>query len=513
MRRIVSLWLPHFITEHPWQQTLGSREQSFAKVRRSQNRLELAGVNGPAHKLGLYGGQPLSDATAMVPDLITLSENAMTQRIDHQAADHLVHWLGQFSPWISLDETLPDAGFIDIKGGLNIWIDASGCTRLFGGERSYLETLHNKLNTLGLTGCLAMADTPGAAWALARYGQGNLAVCPSNQQRDWLKFLFLIALRLPDQTVENLDKVGLRQIGDLYDLPSAPLALRYGQDVARKLKQALGLEREAINTANGTEPLQSHFRFQDAVWDQDSVQSTLRSLTFHLCDRMSKQGLGAQRFRLGLFSPKGEVYGLEIGLVEASQDPAHCYRLIQAQSEKIELVFAIEVVALTVTFTGPVQSNQQSAFGQDNQTNGLASLFDGLRFRLGEKAVYRPAIHESHIPEFSAGPSFHLPLGTAAKDRLPVQRRSKRWRPLHLLAKPQPIDIDADARLRPARLKWRQREQDLVSVEGPERISPEWWEKRQEDYRDYYQVRDATGRAYWIFYSKNQKRWFLHGEA
>jgi len=58
MRRIVSLWLPHFITEHPWQQTLGSREQSFAKVRRSQNRLELAGVNGPAHKLGLYGGQP-----------------------------------------------------------------------------------------------------------------------------------------------------------------------------------------------------------------------------------------------------------------------------------------------------------------------------------------------------------------------------------------------------------------------------------------------------------------------
>jgi len=84
---------------------------------------------------------------------------------------------------------------------------------------------------------------------------------------------------------------------------------------------------------------------------------------------------------------------------------------------------------------------------------------------------------------------------------------------LHLLAKPQPIDIDADARLRPARLKWRQREQDLVSVEGPERISPEWWEKRQEDYRDYYQVRDATGHAYWIFYSKNQKRWFLHGEA
>ena len=125
MRRIVSLWLPHFITEHPWQQTLGSREQSFAKVRRSQNRLELAGVNGPAHKLGLYGGQPLSDATAMVPDLITLSENAMTQRIDHQAADHLVHWLGQFSPWISLDETLPDAGFIDIKGGYHVIFDST----------------------------------------------------------------------------------------------------------------------------------------------------------------------------------------------------------------------------------------------------------------------------------------------------------------------------------------------------------------------------------------------------
>ena len=41
---------------------------------------------------------------------------------------------------------------------------------------------------------------------------------------------------------------------------------------------------------------------------------------------------------------------------------------------------------------------------------------------------------------------------------------------------------------------------EIVLVEGPERIAPEWWrEKSTARLRDYYRIEDVTGARYWIY--------------
>ena len=49
-----------------------------------------------------------------------------------------------------------------------------------------------------------------------------------------------MALRLPVDVVEGLYGLGLRHVGDLLNVPRAPLTARFGDVITRRLDQALG---------------------------------------------------------------------------------------------------------------------------------------------------------------------------------------------------------------------------------------------------------------------------------
>ena len=48
-------------------------------------------------------------------------------------------------------------------------VDLTGCAHLFGGEEALLAQVEEDCAGLGLTLRAGIADTPGAAWALARF--------------------------------------------------------------------------------------------------------------------------------------------------------------------------------------------------------------------------------------------------------------------------------------------------------------------------------------------------------
>ena len=58
---------------------------------------------------------------------------------------------------------------------------------------------------------------------------------------------------------------------------------------------------------------------------------------------------------------------------------------------------------------------------------------------------------------------------------------------------------------------------EIAAIEGPERISPEWWQGRDGLTRDYFCAEDRDGRRYWLFreglfnHETTQARWYLHG--
>ena len=130
--------------------------------------MRLAAVNHAAAQAGLAPDMAVADARALEPGLHAVAQDLEG---DLRALVALADWCGRYSPWTAVDG-------IETGGAGGLWLDITGCAHLFGGEEALLADLLGRLERLG---CAAgagyaaragLADTPGAAWAVARYAAG-----------------------------------------------------------------------------------------------------------------------------------------------------------------------------------------------------------------------------------------------------------------------------------------------------------------------------------------------------
>ena len=190
----------------------------------------LLAVDAAAERRGLSPGLALAQARAMYPDLTVVPEDAAA---DAALLDALTHACLRYTPLVAADP--PDG----------ILLDIGGCAHLFGGEGGLLTDLAARLTRLGFAHRIAIAGSIGSAWASARFG--GAALTANGDERALLAPLPLAALRLAPETVAALARVGLKRIGDIIDLPRAPLAARFGAALLRNLDRALGREHEPLN--------------------------------------------------------------------------------------------------------------------------------------------------------------------------------------------------------------------------------------------------------------------------
>src|SRR5260370_60315 len=76
----------------------------------------------------------------------------------------------------------------------------------------------------GRPGRVAVADTPGAAWALSGSHPASRLVLPSGKEAKALAHLPIAALRLAEATRRTLRRLGFKHVGALIDMPRAPFA-------------------------------------------------------------------------------------------------------------------------------------------------------------------------------------------------------------------------------------------------------------------------------------------------
>ncbi len=96
-------------------------------------------------------------------------------------------------------------------------------------------------NNFGLPARLAVADTPGAAWALSRFHARAIAAsCPRAEEAAALAPLPIEALAAVAGNPHALRRLGFKTVGALLDKPRAPFAARFPAELLRRLDQALG---------------------------------------------------------------------------------------------------------------------------------------------------------------------------------------------------------------------------------------------------------------------------------
>lgn len=462
----------------------------------------LAAVDAGAARLGLCVGQKATDAMALVPHLITAEAEP---EADAAALVALADWCVRFSPAVAMAGT--DGLFLDITGVAHLW----------GGEAALLDDFLARLLANGLPFLGAIADTPGAAWALAHYAPGR-PIAPPGSQAGMLAPLPPAALRLEDGPASQIERLGLRRIGQLADLPRAPFAKRFGAQAMERLDQALGRSEEALTFRRPPNPWFARLAFAEPISAPEDLGRVTADICAKLCARLEAEGKGARRFELAWHRVDGMAPTLGVGLAMPGRDAARIARLFAPKLEHVDPGFGIEVATLLAHDVEPLSARQARLDAAQNAalTEGLAPLVDRLVNRMGDAAVWRAEPVESHVPERSVRRGKPLDAAPPAWDR-------ETPRPLRLFRRPEPVEsvMAGYPDDPPTHFRWRGRLHHVRRAEGPERIGAEWWKDAIDDVRvghvrDYYRVEDDAGARFWLFraglYEPGaQTRWWLHG--
>jgi protein ImuB len=466
----------------------------------------LVAIDAQAERLGLRRDMALAQARAMHPDLAAVPEDVAA---DAQLLDAIADWCGRYTPLVAADP--PDG----------ILLDIGGCAHLFGGEDNLAADLAARLGGFGFAARLAIAPTIGAAWAVAHFGAAHVA---AGGERDTLAPLPLAALRIAAETVAALARVGLKRIGDILDMPRAPLAARFGADLIRQLDRALGREDEPLSPRLPVAPYLAERLFAEPIVREEEVLATIERLATRLQAALAARGEGARRIELALFRTDGVVKRIAAGTSRPVRDPLAVRALfverLAALGDEIDPGFGYDLARLAVAVAEPCPDEQIGlGAGDDGE---LDRLVDRLSARLGARRVSRLVAQDSHIPELAA---FAAPAQATARTQSgwPAFRRFSTEvdlapRPLRLLAKPEPIAdvVSSVPDGPPVRFRWRRALHEVVAAEGPERIEGAWWSTADGPARDYYRVEDSDGLRFWLFRaglyrSHAAPLWFLHG--
>ena len=550
-RRILSLWFPRLAAERFLRARREALPLPFAVVGDRNGAQALTSLNHEAEAAGLTCGQPLRDATAMCPGLLTRAADPLA---DAAFLTVLRRWAGKLSPWVAEE---PPASLI---------VDLTGCAHLFGGEAALLAEVEADCADLGLSMRAGIADTPGAAWALARFAgrgaqsgadqarngdaiqqearatrsravkrrgwersgalQGQAAaaspqgmIAPPGQLRAALGPLPLAALRLPPDVIEGLSRLGMRRVEDILAIPRASLARRFGTPTLRRLDQAMGIEPEPVAPARAPLHFAARITFPGPIGLRTDIEAGTDRLLPALCRRLHEKGRGARRVRLQAFRTDGQTQVAEVGLARPTDQPDRIRPLIWLKLDGIDAGFGIDCLRLEAIDTEPLHNLQHSghfdaansATARRTADTALDDLIGKLGAKLGTESVTRLRPAESHIPEKSAQ---MLAAAWSDPHSAPWPKR-KTPRPL-ILFRPELLTAAEDPSP-PARFRWRRRDLDVRVAVGPERILPEWWLDEPEwrsGPRDYWRVEVGMGKRLWLFYAYGGTMsggWFCHG--
>ena len=450
----------------------------------------------------------LAHAQAMLPGLRVAAE---TPQADADALAGLAAWCLRYTP---STRALPPDG---------IWLDLTGCAHLHGGEQALLSDTAARLSAAGLSTRIALAETPGAAHALAHHSGTALTIIPDGSLATLLSPLPVQALRLGDAALTLLRRFGLDRIGDLAALPRAPLARRLGAEVALRLDQAFGRIAEPIEPALPEAPVTENVAFAEPLLTPEALSAAMEQLASRLCERLEARCLGARRLEL-VFQRLDNSRQLQaVALTAPSHGVRHIARLLDERLEQLDPGEGIEAMRLTATLSEALRPKQNpldlSELALNQTAVDLAPLIDRLCNRLGADLLWRPMPVQSDVPERSICAA--SPLDPLPPHGQPVAWPSALPRPVRLFDPPLPVQtmtILPDSP--PSFFVWRNHHHRIRRADGPERIAGEWWRRSGEflAIRDYFHLEDETGRRFWLFRrgdganpATGDLRWFLHG--
>ena len=528
-KRFVSIWFRHLRTDWFQLRRPALKESPLVLAVTEHGRKLVAAADPKAEGQGIYTGATVADARAVVPDLEVIDD---IPGLSGKLLTALAGWAIRYTPSAAVD--LPD-GLI---------LDSTGCGHLWGGDAAYLDTIRQRLNAAGYDVRIAMADTVGAAWGLARFGgrggephyvelpgsgpggaqdggmsRGRGIVVEGQTQTAALLGLPPAALRLEAATLDRLHKLGFVTIGHFAHMARPALRRRFGAGLLLRLDQAFGREREQIVVLQPAAIYEERLPCLEPISTAVGIGIALERLLGTLTQRLVREGKGLREAIFKAYCIDGRISQVQIATSRASHHAAHLLKLFELKLPNIEPGLGIELFVLEAPRVEDVSPVQERFWAGDQgiEASAVTELIDNLTNRFGAACITRFLPDEHHWPERSVKIA-------QRPDEIPaIPWRTDRPRPAHLLARPEAIEVAAPVPDYPPMLfRYRGKLHRIRKADGPERIEREWW-IQDGPHRDYYCVEDEEGGRYWVFRSGHYtddsiktdsttgQSWYLHG--
>ncbi len=407
----------------------------------------------------------------------------------------------RFSPVVALEP--PDALILDVTGS----------QRLFRGMDRLLRLVSHALTKLHFPHGIAIAPTPGAAWALGTFDTGRIISTQEELPRA-LHRLPIAALRLQDELLRALYSLGISTIAQLIDLPRQTLPARFGPTLLTRLNQLFGDTSEPLLPLPERPIITAERRLNYTIQSQEVLLEIFQRLLDDVLDQLRRIGCGARTLLMEYFSRPAPIQKT-ISLSHPTRDAHALFNLlrcaIELLSSKTPDIFGAR---LSVPLFDPLAPEQLQLLKDESRAteSDFDYLTSRLRLRLGESNVLFPQLAQAYLPEqsFSYKSSSSQSSVRHGSPRAVLSPRLSFPRPLHLLPTPAEIRCIASPSEPPCSFTFNFTAFQVAHCTGPERICGPWWTGRDKT-RDYFDVEESAGRRFWLFRVFETRRWFLHG--
>jgi protein ImuB len=503
-------------------------------VRSTPSRRTVVFVDPSARALGIRAGMPLTEARAWCASVRADEHDPAG---DAMALAALARWATRFSPVVVPE--YPDALIVDL----------TGTERCLGPSATVMKRAYELLLRMGLTARLAVAPTSAAAWAIASAGggTGSGVVVRDQALPTFLDALPVWALRVGEDIVERLRRLGVVRIGQLRRLPREQLPARFGEELTARLDAAFGRRAEVLVTPSLPGKLLERIEFDSGgeeggggggvVVAPEVVLEALELLAGKLCEELRRRERGARKLCVLFERPYLPAIEREVRLASASRQARRWMDLLVHIAESTPHDDGFTAITIKVEQDEPLQDEQThfpglSVAGVGAHDRDWELLVESLTARLGPGTLLRPRAVRSYIPERSvtledcaeargkraerSGARMDLPgAGMNLPDtrmELPDMRMDL---PVRMFAAPREVRVmvspHEDREGRPIAVWWKGREFRITHAAGPRRIAGEWW-RGHDKTRDYFDAETEQGRRLCLFRVVESGRWWWQGE-
>ncbi|SHE45556.1 Y-family DNA polymerase [Pedobacter caeni] len=497
-RRFVSIWFRRLLSDWQLIRRPELKEVPFIFAAPDHGRMMITAVGPLAVLQGIEKGMRVADAKAICPGLEVLDDKPGRPV---KLLRGIGEWCLRYCPVVAIDEFSKDG----------LLLEVSGCPHLWGGEREYLKEIIERLKSKGYDVRVAIADTPGAAWAVSRYGTVTPLI-PAGGQTEALLPLIPEALRLEEAVLTKLHKLGFYQIKSFIGMPRSVLRRRFGEHFLQRMAQALGTEDEMLQPLQVPVPFCERLPCLEPIRTKTGIEIAISRMLESLCKRLQQEGQGLRTGLLTGYRIDGKVVQIGIGTSAPSHNVTHLFKLFQLKIDKIRPGLGIELFLLEAPKVDALNVSQEEMWtskrGMDNES--VTRLLDRVAGKIGPEVIQR------YLPATRYWPERYLQRTVSLTEKPVSEWRMDKPRPTELLARPAPIEVMALIPDHPPKFFiYQGLQHSVLKADGPERIEREWWLDEGE-HRDYYQVEDEKGQRYWLFrsghYGGEQKyKWFIHG--